>query len=109
MYLFLGGEVTIRDDRVIGIFDIEECSVSRITTNYLNTCQRKGQVVSISDDMPKSFIVCSDSDSCRRSVSDKGEGVSCRIEGGHRQTCYISNVSNNTINKRGRRRNFSGD
>lgn len=75
MYLFLGGDVTVRSRNVIGIFDIEECSVSRTTADFLNACQKRSQIVNISEDMPKSFIVTSDK-------------------------TYISNVSHNTIRKR---------
>lgn len=75
MYLFLGGEVTVRFDDVIGIFDIEECSVSRTTADFLNACQKKSQIVNISEDMPKSFIITT-------------------------EKTYISNVSHNTIRKR---------
>lgn len=75
MYLFLGGDVTVRKDDVIGIFDIEECSVSRITADFLNASQKQGRVVSVSDDMPKAFVVCS-------------------------EKTYITNVSNTTINRR---------
>lgn len=75
MYLFLGGNCTVKKDDVIGIFDIEECSVSRTTADFLNACQKRGGVVSVSDDMPKAFVVCSDS-------------------------TYITNVSNGTLNKR---------
>ena len=75
MYLFLGGDVTVKKDDVIGIFDIEECSVSRITADFLNTSQKQGRVVSVSDDMPKAFVVCS-------------------------EKTYITNVSNTTINRR---------
>lgn len=75
MFLFLGGDFTVRSCDVIGIFDIEECSVSRTTAEYLNSCQKKSQIVNISEDMPKSFIVTTDK-------------------------TYISNVSHNTIRKR---------
>ncbi len=75
MYLFLGGNISVRSDDVIGIFDIEECSVSRITADYLNSCQKKGCVVNVSEDMPKSFIVTGNK-------------------------TYISNVSHSTIVKR---------
>lgn len=75
MYLFLGGNITIPSDSVVGIFDIEECSVSKTTVDYLNTCQKKLQIVNVSENMPKSFIVTTDK-------------------------TYISNVSNNTIRKR---------
>lgn len=81
-FIYLGGDVTVYADDVIGIFDIEECSVSRTTAEYLNFCQKKGIVVNVSDnltDIPKSFIVCE-------------------------KKTYISNVSNTTINKRGRKK-----
>ena len=77
MFLFLGGETTVADSEVVGIFNIEECSVSRITADYLNACQKQGRIVNVSVDMPKSFI-----------VTDK--------------KTYISNVSNDTINRRAR-------
>lgn len=75
MYLFLGGDISVKSDEVVGIFDIEECSVSKITAEYLNLCQKSGKIVNVSDDMPKSFTVTE-------------------------QKTYISNVSNNTICKR---------
>lgn len=75
MFLHLGGDIAVRSDDLIGIFDIEECSVSRVTAEYLNSCQKNGKIVNVSDDMPKSFVV---------SVNNT----------------YISNVSHNTIVKR---------
>ncbi len=75
MFLFLGGNVTVNKSDVIGIFDIEECSVSRITADFLNSNQKQGRIVSVSEDMPKAFVVCSDH-------------------------TYITNVSNDTLNKR---------
>ena len=77
MFLHLGGEITVKSDDVIGIFDIEECSVSRTTAEFLNFCQKKGIVVNVSEDMPKSFIVTE-------------------------KNTYISNVSNRTIADRAR-------
>ena len=77
MFLQLGGSVTVRSDDVVGIFDIEACSVSRVTAEFLNSCQKKGIVEYASQDMPKSFIVASDK-------------------------IYISNVSHSTVVKRAR-------
>ena len=75
MFLFLGGDVSVRSEDVIGVFDIEECSVSRTTAEYLNSCQKKSLIVNVSEDIPKSFIVAADH-------------------------TYISNVSHRTICKR---------
>ena len=47
MYLFLGGNATVNKSSVIGIFDIEECSVSRITADFLNSEQKQGRAVSV--------------------------------------------------------------
>lgn len=81
-FIYLGGDTTVYADDVIGVFDIEECSVSRTTAEYLNFCQKKGIVVNVSDnlrDLPKSFVVCE-------------------------KKTYISNISNSTINRRGRKK-----
>lgn len=78
MFLHLGGEVTVKSSDIIGVFDIEACSVSKITVDYLNNCQKNQQIVYISDDMPKSFIVAENK-------------------------TYISNVSNRTICRRTRK------
>lgn len=75
MFMFLGGNATVKKNDIIGIFDIEKCSVSRITADFLNACQKQGRVVSVSDDMPKAFVVCT-------------------------EKTYITNVSNGTLNKR---------
>lgn len=76
MFLYLGGDVTVKDDDVVGIFDIEECSVSRVTAEFLNFCQKKGIVGYVSrEEMPKSFTVTTNK-------------------------LYISNVSHNTIIRR---------
>ncbi|MCH5205926.1 MAG: DUF370 domain-containing protein [Oscillospiraceae bacterium] len=77
MFLYLGGDVTVRSNEVVGIFDIEECSVSRTTANFLNSSQKNGKIVNVSEEMPKSFIVT-------------------------QNKTYISNVSCHTINKRGK-------
>jgi hypothetical protein len=61
MYLHLGQDIVIRMKDVIGIFDLETSTISNTTRDYLAAAQKAGQVVSISDEMPKSFILCQDS------------------------------------------------
>ena len=75
MYLFLGGNATVNKREIIGIFDIEDTSVSRIPADFLNSEQKQGRVISVSEDMPKAFVVCE-------------------------KNTYITNVSNDTLNKR---------
>ena len=78
MFLHLGGDFTVNSSDVVGVFDIEKCSVSRITANFLNSSQKSGKIVNVSDDMPKSFVVASNK-------------------------TYISNVSPMTINRRAKK------
>ena len=58
MYLHLGQNVVVRTACVVGIFDIENTSMSRLTRSYLAQAEKNGRVVNVSTELPKSFIVC---------------------------------------------------
>lgn len=58
MYLHLGQNEIVPYHRIIGIFDLDQCSTSRRTRDYLATAQREGVVLDVSGDLPKSFVVC---------------------------------------------------
>lgn len=79
MYLHIGNGVVVNDRDIIGIFDIDYCSVDRRTRNFLSGAQREGKVIDVSSEIPKSFVVVSGRD---------GEKV------------YITNVSPATLTKR---------
>jgi hypothetical protein len=55
--LHIGAEeiVFIRD--IVAIMDIERTTTSNTTRGFLKACEEKGMVVSVGDDIPKSFIV----------------------------------------------------
>jgi len=57
MYLHIGGDHVIDRRDIIGVFDIENSTVSNITREYLRKSEKKGRVITIVNDMPKSFIV----------------------------------------------------
>lgn len=57
MYLHIGNNVILRKKRVMGIFDMDNATVSPVTRGFLSRAQKAGQVVSVSLDIPKSFIV----------------------------------------------------
>ena len=44
--------------RVIGIFDLDKCSYSKRTREYLSAADKEGVVLDVSGDIPKSFVVC---------------------------------------------------
>lgn len=58
MYLHLGQDITVRTKDIIGIFDIEKASLSKYTKSFLSGATKKNQVINVSYEMPKSFIVC---------------------------------------------------
>lgn len=80
MYIHLGQEKVINSKDVIGIFDIENTTISKNTRIFLNKAEKKAQVVNVSYELPKSFTVC--------------------VDKNNNQTVYISQISSSTLNKR---------
>lgn len=62
MYLHIGNDFLVRTRDIIGIFDIENTSVSKLTKDFLNTAEKNKRVVYCTYELPKSFVVCLDSD-----------------------------------------------
>ncbi len=58
MYLHLGQDTVITTESIIGIFDIDECTISKKTRDYLATAEKNRRVVNVSYELPKSFVVC---------------------------------------------------
>lgn len=60
MYLHLGAGAVIEEKSIIGIFDLDNTSQSHITRKYLNSAEKCGRVINVAEDIPKSFVVCSE-------------------------------------------------
>lgn len=58
MYLHLGNETVIRQSDIIGIFDLDNSTISAKTREFLTNAQKNGQIVNVSSELPKSFVVC---------------------------------------------------
>ena len=56
MYLSIGNDMAVRDRSIIGIFDLDNTTVSRRTQAFLSRAEKEGQVVPC-DDLPKSFVL----------------------------------------------------
>ncbi|MCQ2514555.1 MAG: DUF370 domain-containing protein [Ruminococcus sp.] len=85
MYLHLGQETVITTDKILGIFDIDACTVSKKTRDYLSYAEKNGRVVNVSYELPKSFIVCSENEKI---------------------TVYISQISAKTLLNRAENKNI---
>lgn len=57
MYLHVGNNKNIRERDIIGIFDMDNSTVSHITRKYLADAEKENRLISASDEIPKSFIV----------------------------------------------------
>ena len=65
MYLHVGNNKNIRESRIIGIFDMDNATVSSVTRKFLSSAQKKGLVESAGYEIPKSFIVYRDGDNAK--------------------------------------------
>ena len=80
MYLHLGQNTIVHDGEIIGIFDLDITSQSKRTREFLEKAEREGVVVGVTEDIPKSFLVCD--------------------HPYHRQIVYISQLNTQTLHKR---------
>ena len=56
MYLSIGNDMAVRDRSVIGIFDIDNTTVTARGREFLSRAEKEGQVVPC-DDLPKSYVL----------------------------------------------------
>ncbi len=81
MYLHLGQDKVIRTCDILGIFDLDNCTVSKRTKQYLARAQKENRVVNVTAELPKTFVVCASEDQKQATV-------------------YISQISSSTLKKR---------
>lgn len=79
-YLHIGQNVMLEDRRIIGIFDLDKTTESKITRTFLNKAEEEGVVLTAVEDIPKSFVVCD--------------------HPYHRQIVYISQLNSSTLARR---------
>ena len=60
MYLSIGNDMAVRDRSIVGIFDLDNCSWSHRTREFLKKAEDAGEIVPVTDDLPKSFILTSE-------------------------------------------------
>ena len=81
MYIHLGQEKVVKSRDVIGIFDLESTTISQRSRDFLTKAEKNGNVVTVSYELPKSFIICNE-------------------KGSKESTVYISQISSQTLQKR---------
>lgn len=80
MYLHLGQETVVMQDDIIGIFDLDNTTVSKTTRDYLTKAEKEKKVINVSFELPKTFVL----------TNNKKDG----------NRIYISQISSSTLLKR---------
>ena len=57
MYLHIGNGKSVRRKDIIGIFDLDTATVSKITKNFINKSQKEGKVSYFDSDLPRAFLL----------------------------------------------------
>lgn len=60
MYIHLGNGFVIKNSEIVGVFDLDNTTVSARTRQFLNKAEKSGKIVITADDLPKSFVVTAD-------------------------------------------------
>ena len=69
MYLHLGQDTVVPTDSIVGIFDMDNTTSSAITRQFLKNATDKKQIVNVSDELPKSFVICNENGGTRVYIS----------------------------------------
>ena len=57
MYIPIGGDMAVREETILGIFDLDNTSWSSRTREFLKQAELDGAVIAVGDELPKSFIL----------------------------------------------------
>ena len=79
MYIHLGRDYVLNDRDIIGIFNLETTAISPRGREFLNYAQKNGAVVSLSDELPQSYVLA---------------------DGGVVDTVYLSELSSAVLRRR---------
>lgn len=60
MFIHLGQDTVVKGEEIVGIFDIDNTTVSEKTRSFLAQSEKDGRVVYVSMEIPKSFVVMKD-------------------------------------------------
>lgn len=60
MYLHLGNNRNVRKRDIVGIFDADSATVTLSAKRFLSHAQKQGKLISVTYDIPKSFVVMRD-------------------------------------------------
>ncbi len=57
MYIPIGGDMAVRKESIVGVFDLDNTTSSKHTRNFLAEAEKEGKVIPVGDELPKSFLL----------------------------------------------------
>ena len=83
MYLHVGNGKSVKQKDIIGIFDLDTATVSKITKDFINKHQKKGAVKYLDSDLPRAFILLKENGESKVRLSRiSTSGLKVRLESG---------------------------
>ncbi|MBR5382068.1 MAG: DUF370 domain-containing protein [Oscillospiraceae bacterium] len=79
MYIHIGQDTVLREESIIGIFDMDNATSSYLTREYLARKEKEKKITAVGSELPRSFTV----------TSDNGEDA-----------VYLSILSSSTLGRR---------
>ncbi len=58
MYINIARDYILKTSEIVGIFDIDKITVYKSNRNYLSKMEKRGKIISVTDKIPKSFLLC---------------------------------------------------
>ena len=58
MYLTVGKNTVLTEESILGIFDLDNCSQSRQTREFLAAEEKRSRIRNIAEDIPNTFLLC---------------------------------------------------
>ncbi len=57
MYIHIGGDISLLKKNIIAIFDMDNSTTSGWSRQFLQAAEINGSVITVSDELPRTFIV----------------------------------------------------
>ena len=57
MFIDIGFDMAVRQESVVGVFDLDNTTWSKRSREFLTAAEKNGQVIEATDGLPKSFLL----------------------------------------------------
>lgn len=79
MFIYLGEDTVISANEIVAMINLDNSNTAELTREFFGIAQKKGEVVTINEELPRSAVVC---------------------EKDGKKTVYISQISTSTLKQR---------